>query len=75
MCLAFLNYIFPGYVAMREYLSIRTFGLSTSRIHSNLFRLVTKEKVKLMEYISVHDELFRGRNTASDLYRILHLRK
>lgn len=35
--------------------------MSLSRRHYNLFRLVTKEKVKeIIEHINIHEELFKG---------------
>lgn len=75
MCLAFLNSIFPSCIARREYLSIRTFRSSTSRMHSNLFGLFTKEKVKENNWIYQPSWwVIQGENTASDLHRVLQLR-
>lgn len=75
MCLAFLNSVFPSCIAKREYLSIRTFRSSTSRMHSNLFGLFTKEKVKENNWIYQPSWwVIQGENTASDLHRVLQLR-
>ena len=42
--------------------------MSTSRRNSNLFRLVTKKKLRgIIDYINIHDELFRRESIASKL--------